>query len=77
MLFLFLHINICIRGASNEYPQHMFYGELEKLSQSNYHYENMPNQLHWKFYHQNLKIFIEKKSDIFHISAQNIVFEQK
>ena len=37
--FLFLHNNICCgysleaprRGASNEYPQHMFYGEMEKI----------------------------------------------
>ena len=32
------------------------------------HYENMPIQIYWKFYHQK-KIF---SSDIFHISAQNI-----
>ena len=37
------------------------------------HYENMPIQIYWKFYHQKRKkIQIKKKSDIFHISAQNI-----
>ena len=28
--------------------------------------------MHWKFYQQKMKIFREKKSDIFRISAQNI-----
>ena len=36
------------------------------------HYENSPIQRYWKFYHQKTKIFREKKSDIFRISAQNI-----
>ena len=36
------------------------------------HYENMPIQIHWKFYHQKMAIFQIKNSDIFHISAQNI-----
>ena len=37
-----------------------------------YHYET-PIQIYWKFYHQKKnKIFQIKKSDIFHISAQNI-----
>ena len=36
------------------------------------HYKNMPIQIYWKFYHQTKKIFQIKKSDIFHISAQNI-----
>ena len=36
------------------------------------HYENMPILTYRKFYHQKLKIFRKKKSDIFHISAQNI-----
>ena len=37
------------------------------------HYENMPIQIYWKFYHQKMKIFRNKKnSDIFHISFQNI-----
>ena len=35
------------------------------------HYENMPIQIYWKFYHQKMK-FSDKNSDIFHISAQNI-----
>ena len=35
------------------------------------HYENMPIQIYWKFYHQKEK-FSDKNSDIFHISAQNI-----
>ena len=36
------------------------------------HYENMPIQIHWKFYHQKMTNFQIKYSDIFHISAQNI-----
>ena len=36
------------------------------------HYENMPIQIYWKFYHQKLKEKSDKKSDIFYISAQNI-----
>ena len=36
------------------------------------HYENMPIQIHWKFYHQKIKKNQIKNSDIFHISAQNI-----
>ena len=35
-------------------------------------YENMPIQMYWKFYHQKHENFRIKKSDIFHISAQNI-----
>ena len=39
-----------------------------------FHYENMPIQIHSKFYHQKKKKwkFSDKNSDIFHISAQNI-----
>ena len=40
------------------------------------HYENMPIQIYWKFYHQKMKIlppknenFQRKKCDIFQISA--------
>ena len=33
----------------------------------------MPIQIYWKFYHKKKKrIFSDKNSDIFHISAQNI-----
>ena len=39
---------------------------------SHYHYENMPIQIYWKFYHQKWNFFQIKNSDIFHISAQNI-----
>ena len=35
------------------------------------HYENMPIQIYKKFHIQKLKIF-RQKTDIFHISAQNI-----
>ena len=35
------------------------------------HYENMPIQIFWKFYHQKIKKSY-KNSDIFHVSAQNI-----
>ena len=36
------------------------------------HYENVPIQIHWKFYHQKIENFQIKNSDIFHISAQSI-----
>ena len=36
------------------------------------HYENMPIEIYWKFYHQKVKFFQIKNSDIFHISAQNM-----
>ena len=36
------------------------------------HYENTPIQIYWKFYNQKKENFQIKKSDIFHISAQNI-----
>ena len=36
------------------------------------HYENMPIQIFWRFYHEKMKIFREKNWNIFHISAQNI-----
>ena len=35
-----------------------------------FHYENMPNQIYWKFHHQKQKP--DKNSGIFCISAQNI-----
>ena len=38
----------------------------------NAHYENMPIQIYWKFYHQKIKKIQIKNSDIFHTSAQNI-----
>ena len=37
-----------------------------------YHYENMPIQIYWNFYHKKTENFQIKNSDIFHISAQNI-----
>ena len=36
------------------------------------HYENTSIQIYWKVYHQKMAIFQIKKSDSFHISAQNI-----
>ena len=38
----------------------------------NFHYENTPIQIYWKFYLQKKITFQIKISDIFHISAQNI-----
>ena len=37
-----------------------------------YHYENMPIQIYGKFYSEKKENFQIKKSDIFHIPAQNI-----
>ena len=42
------------------------------IDSSSYHYENIPIQIYWKFYHQKNENFQIKDSDIFHISAQNI-----
>ena len=36
------------------------------------HFENMPIQIYWKFYHPKNENFQIKNSDIFHISPQNI-----
>ena len=43
---------------------------------ANNHYENKPIQIYWKFYHKKKKKwkFSDENSDIFHISAQNIVY---
>ena len=46
--------------------------KIKPIKNKNMHYENMPIQMYWKFYHQNMKNFQIKNSDIFHISAQNI-----
>ena len=35
-----------------------------------FHYETIPIQIYWKFYHQKMKNFQTKNSDIFHISAR-------
>ena len=35
-----------------------------------YHYENIPIQIYWKFYHQPMKKISDKNSDIFHIASQ-------
>ena len=39
---------------------------------ASHHYENTPIEIYRKFHHPKLKNFRQKKSDIFHISAQNI-----
>ena len=44
---------------------------LLSTSDKTFHYENMPIQIYRKFYHQKIKL-IDKKTDIFNISAQNI-----
>ena len=36
------------------------------------HYENIPIQIYWKFYHQKRKFSDKKNSDILHNYAQNI-----
>ena len=36
------------------------------------HYENMPIQIYWKFYHKKNENFQTKNSDMFHISSKNI-----
>ena len=49
-------------GAANDYPQNVFFERWEKHQ----HFENMPIQIYWKFYHQKIKNFqIKKKNDIF------------
>ena len=45
---------------------------LQALIMNYFDYENTPIQIYWKFYSQKMAIFQIKKSDIFHISAQNI-----
>ena len=41
----------------------------DDLGANSFHYENMPVQIYWKFYHQKNENFQIKNSDIFHISA--------
>ena len=43
----------------------------QRIPSSAAHYENTPMQIYRKFYLQKLKT-LDKKVDIFHISAQNI-----
>ena len=38
------------------------------------YYKITPIQIYWKLYNQKMENFQIKKSDIFHISAQNIDF---
>ena len=46
---------------------------IQTMSRSRHnHYENMPIQISRKFYHKKNENFQIKKSDIFHIAAQNI-----
>ena len=45
---------------------------IKKMSRKCYHYENTPIQIYWKFITIKNENFQIKKSDIFHISAQNI-----
>ena len=47
-------------------------GFLNSCTLQKTHYENMPIQIYWKFYHPKNENFQIKKFDIFHISAQNI-----
>ena len=43
------------------------------MTASNFwHYENTPIQIYWKVHCQETEIFLDKNSDIFHISSQNI-----
>ena len=46
--------------------------KVANISQNTDHYENMPIQIYWKFYHQKMKKKSDKNFDIFHVSAQNI-----
>ena len=39
---------------------------------ASYHYEDMPIQIYWKFYHQKWIFQIKDSDFVFHISAQNI-----
>ena len=73
LLFLTIAAIKCIRvyadswGPDQPAHQHSPIGVLQST-----HYENTPIQIYWNFYHQNWQFSDKKKSDIFHISAQNI-----
>ena len=62
-----LHTKLCLFPCQSQLPLHI---PLE--SQLNFHYENTPIQIYWKFYNQKLANFQIKNSNISHISAQNI-----
>ena len=62
-----IHVGLVIMGCEFRYPQ-----------DPATHYEDMPVQIYWKFYHQKKMKFFRwkipiffKNSDIFHISARN------
>ena len=44
----------------------------KKHTRQRAHYENMPIQINWKFYHKKKKKKSHKNTYIFHISTQNI-----
>ena len=71
------------RSGSNEYPQSMFLSRNKKTNvcpwkplfyytKVGFHYENLPIQIYWKFYHWKIKKNQIKSSDNFLIPAQNI-----
>ena len=45
---------------------------MKMLTKLKTHYENIPIEILWKFYHQKTENFQIKNSDIIHISAQDI-----
>ena len=49
-------------------------GEIADMINKNVseHYENTPIQIYWKSHHQKKTESLDKNSDIFHISVQNI-----
>ena len=51
---------------------YLYFRSVVVLQGVEWHYENTPIQIYWKFHFQKTENFQIKISDIFHISAQNI-----
>ena len=48
------------------------YKVCQSVSAGEQHYKNIPIRIYWKFTTKKWKFSDKKKSDVFHISAQNI-----
>ena len=66
--------NFSLDTENRRFEEHIMTNQTQHIKDISEHYENMLVQIYWKFYHPKKWKFSEKKkkSDIFHISAQNI-----
>ena len=62
--------SVCLRSLINVFDRRSLAYQGSKVS--SYHFENTPVQIYWKISPPKSEHFSDKKSDIFHISSQNI-----